>query len=577
MANRLKMAVQHTIITLARQGWSQRRIAAQLGVDRDTVARYVKAAEAEARAAPSGSPPEAAPGSNAAISIIGSDGPGAEVRSPGQCSSAPPADSNAAISIIGSEVPAAPLDTPVSSRTSAVAPDRSSGAAAGRRSQCEPYRAIILERLERGLSAQRIWQDLRAEHGFADGYQSVQRFVRALCRRQPLPFRRMECDPGQEAQVDFGRGAPILLPADVHDPHGKTRRRCTHVFRIVLSCSRKAYSEAVTRQTAESFIRCLENAFWHFGGVPRTLVVDNLKAAVLKADWFDPELNPKLEAFCQHYGTLVLPTRPAMPRHKGKVERGVGYVKNNALKGRTFQSLQEENLFLAEWESSVADTRIHGTTRRQVGQLFEQVEKPALLPLPAGRFPSFQEGQRIVNRDGHVEVAKAYYSVPPEFLGQRVWVRWDGRLVRIFDAQLRQIAVHVQHEPGRFATDGRHIAAEKRGGIERGAAWWLQKAARIGAQTNRWAQAVLEQRGIHSIRVLMGLASLTRRHSSSAIEEACRVACTHGAYRLRDVRQLLKRQAPPQEQFEFITAHPLIRPLADYDARVREAFEEVHA
>lgn len=538
MANRLKMAVQHTIITLAQQGWSKRRIARQLGLDRDTVARYVRAAAAETTRSLDGAVEAAAAPSNAAISITGSQ----EAVAP-------------------SDGVATPLPGPT----------------VGRHSQCEPYRAVILEMLERGLSAQRVWQDLCSDHGFADGYQSVQRFVRVLRRTQRLPLRRMECGPGEQAQVDFGTGTWLLVPADPRQPAGKPRRRRTHVFRIVLSHSRKAYSEAVTRQTTEDFIRGLENAFWHFGGVPRTLVIDNLKAAVTKADWFDPELNPKIEAFARHYGTAILPTKPYMPRHKGKIESQVGYVKGNGLKGRTFPSLADLNRCLAEWEANTADTRIHGTTRQQVKQVFEQVEKPALQPLPAGRFPFFREGQRTVNRDGHVEVAKAYYSVPPEFLRQTVWVRWDGRVVRIFNRQLQQIAIHAQQEPGRFATADRHIAAEKRSGIEYGAAWWLKKAARIGPHADRWAQTVLEQRGIHSVRVLMGLASLTRQHDHKCIEEACCVAMTHGAYRLRDVRQLLKRQAPPQEQFEFITEHPLIRPLADYDERVREAFEEIHS
>ncbi len=118
----------------------------------------------------------------------------------------------------------------------------------------------------------------------------------------------MECEPGAEAQVDFGRGAPIVRSDGV--------RRRTHVFRIVLSHSRKAYSEVVYRQTTEEFIRCLENAFWAFGGVPRTVVIDNLRAAVSQADWYDPEINPKFQAFCEHAGTVVLPTKPYTPRHQ---------------------------------------------------------------------------------------------------------------------------------------------------------------------------------------------------------------------------------------------------------------------
>ena len=510
MANRLKMAEHQAIIGLARLNWSYRRIAAELGVDRQTVSRHVKASDA-----------------NATISITGS--PTSE------------AGANAAISITGST---------------------------GRRSCCEPWRAIIVAGLEQGLTARRIWQDLKAEHGFADSYQSVQRFVRGLKHYTPLPFRRMECEPGEEAQVDFGKGAAVITP------DGKRKR--PHLFRIVLSCSRKAYSEVVTRQTTEQFLRCIENAFCHFGGVPKTLVIDNLKAAVTRADWYDPELNPKIQEFCRHYGTVVLPTRPRVPRHKGKIERGVGYAQSNALKGRAFSSLAEQNRFLQEWEANIADTRIHGTTRKQVGKVFDELERPALLPLPPGRFPSFQEAQRIVNRDGHVEVAKAYYSAPPEFVGRSVWARWDGRVVRLFDQQLRQIAIHAQHEPGRFATAAAHIVPEKRGGIERGTVWWLQKASAIGAHAGRWAECIVQQRGIHGIRVVMGLVSLTHRHPIHSVERACEAAQSHGAYRLRDLRNLLRRAGTNgmQEQFEFVAEHPLIRSLADYGELVHAAFEQ---
>lgn len=567
MANRLKMAQQHAIVVLAQRGWSFRRIARELGVHRDTVAEYVR------RAAQSGPPPDSNPaipiiglaGANPAIPIIGVSGPdpapaltGAGPPEAADASAIPvgdpPGESNPAIAIIGATAPPTALVVPES---------------AGQRSRCEPFRAVILTKLEQGLSAQRIWQDLRSEQGFSDSYQSVQRFVRKLLSATPLPFRRMECDPGDEAQVDFGRAAPVESPG--------TPRRRPHAFRIILSYSRKGYSEAVPRQTTEHFIRALENAFWHFGGVPKTLVIDNLKAAVTHADWFDPDLNPKIQAFCQHYGTVLLPTKPRMPRHKGKVERGVGYLQDNGLKGRTFDSLAAQNRFLAEWETGVADTRLHGTTRQQVGKLFTEVEQPILLPLPVTRFPFFQEGERIVNRDGHVEVAKAYYSAPPEFVGRKVWVRWDGRVVRVFDRQLQQIAIHAQREPGRFATDPQHIAPAKRSGMERGTAWWLKKAQAIGGEAGRWAETVLQQRGIPAVRVVMGLVSLAQRHRDTAIEQACRIARSHAAYRLRDVRNLLKRQAPPQEQFEFTQEHPLIRSLADYGALVHAAFEEVHA
>src|SRR5262249_48794934 len=149
---------------------------------------------------------------------------------------------------------------------------------------------------DRDLSSQRIYQDLVSEHGFAGSYYSVRRFVGRLGPRSELPVRRMECAPADEVQVDFGRGAPVV--------EADGRRRSPHVFRVVLSHSRKGYSEAVPRQTTEVFLRAIENAFWHFGGVPRRVVLDNLKAAVKQADWFDPELNPKVQAFARHYGTV---------------------------------------------------------------------------------------------------------------------------------------------------------------------------------------------------------------------------------------------------------------------------------
>ena len=184
------------------------------------------------------------------------------------------------------------------------------GSKAGRISQCAPLAAVIEHGLLAGLSAQRIYQDLVAGHAFSGGYDAVKRFVRQLAHRTELPFRRMECAPGHELQVDFGQGAWVM-------EDGKRRR--PHLFRAVLSHSRKGYSEAVWRQTSESFIRCLENAFRHFGGSTATVVIDNLKAGVLQADWYDPELNPKLEEFARHYGTVILPTKPVMPRHKEKV------------------------------------------------------------------------------------------------------------------------------------------------------------------------------------------------------------------------------------------------------------------
>ena len=524
MANQLKMDMVNAILTLKQRGWSQRRIAREFGIDRETVARYVHLHQADPK-----------PATNAPI---GSEGPKPARNAPTGSEESKPA--NAPIGFIDEALPKSGPD-----------------------SQCEPFREVIEDKLQSGLSRQRIYQDLAETYGFEGSYYSVRRFVKRLGRDRPVPFRRMECLPGEQAQIDFGTGAPVV--------RSDGRRKRSHVFRIVLSFSRKAYSEAVHRQTTDNFIACLENAFWHFGGVPRTLVIDNLKSAVTKADWYDPDIHPKIQSFCEYYGTVILPTQPYTPRHKGKIERGVDYVKSNALKGRTFSSLQDQNQHLLNWETRIADTRIHGTTRQQVGKLFREEEKTSLLPLPAGRFPCFAEARRSVHRDGHIEVQKSYYSVPPEYTGREVWARWDGHLVRVFNGRMEQVIVHVQVEPGKFQTLQEHIHPHKRSAVERGTVWLLRKASLIGPHADQWAQAMLNARGIPGIRVLVGLLNLAHHYDGQRIDHACEISLTHHAFRLKTLKALIQREGPKQQELEFIDEHPIIRRLSDYEEIVRRS------
>jgi transposase len=439
MANYLKMAQVQAILQLKDRGWSNRRIERELGIHRETVSRYLRLREQQSGQVVTGQ------GRTTVESVAGSAMDGV--------SGAPLGDSNPSKAPPGSDPDLVPIPP-------------------GSTSQCVEYHRHIVSLLRQELSARRIYQDLVAEHNFSGSYYSVRRYVGKLRRTNPLPFRRLECSAGMEAQIDFGTATSIIMP------NGKRKR--SHVFRIVLSCSRKAYSETVFHQTTDNFLRCLENAFWYFGGVPQTIVIDNLKAAVSKADWYDPEIVPKLQSFCAHYGTAILPTKPYMPRHKGKVENGIKYVKSNALKGRRFHSLNEQNDYLIGWEQNTADKRIHGTTRQQVEKVFQQKERPALQELPSGYFPSFQEARRSVHRDGHVEVDKSYYSVPPEYVGRKVWVRWDSRLVRIFNHKMEQIALHSKVEPGRFQTNEQHLHQLKRCGIENGEQGLLQRTRQIG-------------------------------------------------------------------------------------------------
>lgn len=543
MSNRLSMAQTQAIQALAATGQSNRAISRALGIDRGTVAKTLSQIQNQ--------PPiwEAPTGSGDALT---------EFQDVDQVVQTEPTQVDE--SDVKTCLPSITADS--SSTTVSVETP------AGSRSECEPYRDEIVRKLEQGLTAQRIWQDLIDAYGFAAKYHSVRRYVVRLQQKSPQLVRRMEVAAGEEAQVDFGTGAWITTV------DGKRRR--SWVFRIVLSHSRKAYSEAVFYQNAEAFIGALENSFRYFGGVPKTLVIDNLKAAVKQADWYDPEIHPKLQSFAQHYGTVFLPTKPYTPEHKGKVEAGVKYVKNNGLKGHEFASLEAENKHLLEWEDRVADTRLHGTTKQQVRQHFEEIERPALLALPVERFPFFHEGRRSVNRDGHCEVAKAYYSAPPEFVGRDVWVRWDSRLVRLFTDKWEQVAVHARAEPGRFRTDSNHIPKKRVSCIERGANVLLKQLAIVGPSVKDWSEAMLQARGVEGIRVLQGLKALASKHDATALNRACETAMTYGALRLKSIRTLLKStsEVKQQEQFDFLEEHPVIRPLSDYSLESLSQFRK---
>jgi transposase len=342
----------------------------------------------------------------------------------------------------------------------------------GSQSACEPYRHVIEAAVDKGLSAQRIWQDLKDDYHFSYGYDSVKRFVRRLKRRRPEVAAVMEHPPGEEAQVDFFQGPPTLDPDS-----GKWRR--PWIFRMVLSCCGHSYEEPLWRQEKVSFMRAHENAFLDFGGVPRVVRLDNLKAGVARACLYDPDIAELYAAFAKHWGFIPLPCRPRHPQEQGVVERGGDYLKDNALKARKFGSLEELDSFLKRWNRTVARVRIHGRTRKQVYTHFLEVEKPALKALPAERFNFFEVGTRTVHPDGYVEVDYAYYAVPDRLLGEEVRVYWDERLVRIYH-QDQCVGVHTKAPAGTFTGRDEYRPAHKPARQQAYQEYLLARAERIG-------------------------------------------------------------------------------------------------
>jgi transposase len=525
MSRILKVSEQLIIQALAAKGFSLRRIARELGVNRRTVARYAgvtgskRTTEAE----------------EVTAGLEGAEG--------SKCTTE-----------------AGEVTTGLTAVSESKCTTAQGKVTAGSRSLCAPHAEFIEGLVAQGLTAQRIWQDLRAGHGFAGSYEAVKRFVNRVNVRTPERVWRVESQPGEELQVDFMQG-PMVAAADA----GGKRRR-TWILRLVLSCSRKGYSEAVFRQDTESFLRALENGLRHFGGSTHLLNLDNLKAGVLKADWTDPEFNPKFAAFCRHYGMTPMPCRPYHPQHKGKVERSVSFVRGSALKGREFASLAALNEHLRHWEATVADTRIHGTIRRQVAAMFEQ-ERPHLQALPSDLFPAYQEARRTVHQDGYVEVAKAYYEAPLEWIGRRVWVQWDSRRVIILNDKQECLHTHGRLEPGEF-TRTRGVRGLD-GGVAFNIQHWSRQAAALGSAASQWATQTVEKRGAAALRSIMGLCALARTHRPAHIDTACAKALATGAddpLRLRDVRRLLRAgsSAPSQTLMPFLDEHPVIRCLDHY-------------
>jgi transposase len=432
------------------------------------------------------------------------------------------------------------------------------------------FDAIIQEKLALGLTAQRIYQDLVVEHGFEHGYDSIKRYVRKLKKATPRVVARLHAQPGEEAQVDFGKAAPTLKDGRYVRPW---------FFKMVLSYSRHSYEEAVWSQDVETFIACHQRAFEAFGGVPKLIRLDNLKSGVLKANLYEPELNPLYADFAKHCGFTPLPCLPRKPEHKGKTESGVGYTKDNALKGLKFESLDAQNAHLRHWNKRWARTRIHGTTKKQVWALFVEAEQAALQPLPATAFPYFKFGIRKVHHDGHVEVDKAYYSVPHRYIGQSLNVHFNSTWVKVLDKN-EVVAFHRKIQPGHFQTDKTHLPENKTLTQDEFKHQLLRRCAQIGPHCQRWAEEAIKRRHQLAFRAIQGVLRLQQIYASEKINHACQQALQLGALRYRTVALLCQdslparlpeapggqadRQAGTPQQLELLQQHELIRPIEDY-------------
>ena len=505
MSNVLDDEKQQQILSLGRLGWTLRRIEQATAVRRETASAYLKAA-------------------------------GIPVRGRGRPGVGPPKP--AITGEVSTDLPASAVP-PI--------PGRSPSASA-----CAPYHDLIVEALGLGRNSVAIWQDLVDDHGFTARYASVRRFVLKLRGSTPVEARVViRTTPGEEGQVDYGEG-PM-----VRDPNtGKYRR--TRLFVLTLGYSRKSVRLLVWRSSAQVWAELHERAFRRLGGTCRVVVLDNLREGVITTDIYDPALNPLYRDVLAHYGVVALPCRVGDPDRKGKVEAGVGHAQKTPLRGTRFETIEQAQTYLDRWETRWADTRIHGTTKRQVAVMFAE-EKPALGALPLEPFRYYRYGERTVHLDGCVEVEAAYYGAPPGWIGQRIQVQWNDLHVRLLAPKTGQLlrehlraprGWHRIHDDDRPARTPRTTVA------------LLLRCHKAGPHIHSICASIHQNEGASGVRRILGVLSLAKKHGPAVVDDAAKAALEIGAPTYRFLRRYLERQ--PALPLTLRQVDPLIRQLSLY-------------
>ena len=503
--NVLKPHLQTTIATLLQSGTSQREIERVTGIDRKTIRTYQQRYAA------------------------------ARSKSPGVATGSEP------------QIP----------------PPRPPAGAQQTVSACEPYRAFIEAQLRLKRNFMAIYQDLVDQHGFGGAYNSVKRFAGGLRQGAPEQFDRLEFAPGEEAQVDYGEGAPTRVL-------GSTRYRKPRLFVMTLRYSRRSFRRVVWKSSQEVWARLHEEAWRYLGGACRYVVLDNLKEGVLKPDLYEPQLNAVYAATLAHYGVVADPARVRDPNRKGTVENAIGHTQSTALKGRRFESIAAQNEYLEHWETKWAAPRIHGSERRQVEAMFQE-ERPHLLPLPLLGMSYFTEEQRTVCDDSCIRVDHSSYAARPAGIGSVVLVRLFEHRLEVRDLQTQALLrTHARADrPGTVVLPD----AERIFNPSRETRRILNQAKEIGPAAHQLCETLFATEGRVGQRKLWGIVGLARRFPRRLIDTACARAMHAGVHSYRHILALTERlmaealsvlDAPLQTELPLTQDHPLIRQGDDY-------------
>ena len=390
----------------------------------------------------------------------------------------------------------------------------------------------------KGVTRMLLWQqEYIAEHPDGYGYSQFCEQYRRWQKTQEKPVMRIPKKMGDEAQVDYtGKTMRII------DPHtGEVTK--AEIFVGVLSASGLIYAEAHLSQSLPNWVRAHVRMFDFFGGTPRILRPDNLKAGVTKPNFYEPDLNPTYHELSIHYGVAVIPARVAKPRDKGLGENAVLQVERwvlAPLRKERFFSMQELNKAMRlnlTWLNDRERTN-KAPSRRTV---FEQHEKRTLQLLPDYPFEYLEVKRAKVHLDYHVSFKKHRYSVPHQYTRKTVLIRASERLVEIYCEQKR-IACHVRHDRLGYSTEKEHMPTNHRWVLDWTPERFTQWAGQIGPQTESLIETILASRRHpeQAYRTCLGILKLANSSSPKFLEAACGLALDCNATSYKAVKRILE-------------------------------------
>jgi transposase len=431
----------------------------------------------------------------------------------------------------GEEVSAAQLEAVARETFAANVPPQQASSVA-------PYQALVEALVKENVDGTVIWRRLQ-ERGYGGSLSSVYRFLKHVSPPELEVYVRVEVEPGEESQVDFGYVGQLL------DERGEPRK--AWAFVMTLSYSRHMYVEFVFDQQVDSWLRCHVNAFAFFEGAPRRVVLDNLKSGIIARTWDDAQVQQAYRECAEHYGFIIAPCRVRTPQHKGKVERGVGYVKKAFLAGRGVLSLVEANRLARVWCCTEAGLRKHGTTKQQPLERFMQTEKAALRSLPERPYDRGVWKSVKLHRDCYVVFEGAYYSAPFRLVGQTLLVRGGTRDVQLFTPEYQWIATHERASaPGQRLTEPAHLPPDKVAAVLFDADSVQQTAADIGPATAQLVAHLLDDPVLDRRANVRRVLALRERYGDSRLEAACARALHFGDPSLTTLKRILDKALDSQ-------------------------------